>query len=70
MPGASQLKLELEFMGHYSEWNLELTHLYRGDEAVMYLLNYDPQTGMWTGEPQDEGFVQLLRSSTGILQVP
>lgn len=47
VPGASQLKLELEFIGHYNEPNLELTHLYRGDEKVMYLLNYNPQTENW-----------------------
>ncbi|KAL4938879.1 amidase signature domain-containing protein [Aspergillus oleicola] len=33
-PGEAQLKLELEFMGHYNEPNLELFHDYVGDEEA------------------------------------
>lgn len=65
--GASLLKLELEFMGHYNEPDLKLTHLYRGDKEVMYLLNYDPQTGKWTVDIQDEVSIQLAGSMTGVL---
>jgi mono-ADP-ribosyltransferase sirtuin 6 len=66
VPGASQLKLELEFMSHYNEPNVELTHLYRGDEEVMYLLNYDPQTGKWTVDIQDGGLDQIPCSLPGV----
>lgn len=66
VPGASQLKLELEFMGHYNEPNVELTHLYRGDEEVMYLLNYNPQTGKWTVSIQDGGLDQIPCSLPGV----
>ncbi|KAI5865144.1 NAD-dependent deacetylase sirtuin-7 [Durotheca rogersii] len=48
-PGA-QLKLVLEFMGHYGEPNLDLTYEYGGDGAdaqALYLLEYNPQTGEW-----------------------
>ncbi|KAI0133755.1 DHS-like NAD/FAD-binding domain-containing protein [Xylariales sp. AK1849] len=44
-----QFKLELEFMGHYGEPNLEITHLYdsNSDGQTLYLLEYNPQTGEW-----------------------
>ncbi|KAJ5200720.1 hypothetical protein N7491_008474 [Penicillium cf. griseofulvum] len=45
-PGA-QLKLELEFMGHYNEPNLELVHDYNGDEPGLYILEYNPQNRAW-----------------------
>lgn len=48
-PGA-ELKLELEFMGHYNEPNLELVHLYRGSEKGFYLLEYNPLNGAWVVE--------------------
>ncbi|KAK8140206.1 DHS-like NAD/FAD-binding domain-containing protein [Apiospora sp. TS-2023a] len=49
------LKLVLEFMGHYGEPNLELSHLYDGAEAglALYLLEYDPLAGQWTTTQQD-----------------
>jgi len=42
-------KLELEFMGHYGEPNLVVTHEYSGesDKKALYLLDYNPQTGEW-----------------------
>ena len=48
-PGTN-LKLDLEFMGHYREPNLEIVHGYqRVDEGPMlYLLDYDPYTGTWS----------------------
>lgn len=51
-PGA-KLTFDLEFMGHYNEPNLELAHSYNGSEEVLYLLEYDPQTGEWTIERQE-----------------
>lgn len=47
-PG-TELKLELEFMGHYGEPNLEIVYEYRGEEdaQVLYLLEYNPQNGEW-----------------------
>jgi mono-ADP-ribosyltransferase sirtuin 6 len=50
-PGA-QLKLELEFMGHYNEPNLELAYQVEGEEEALYLLEYNPQTGEWAAERQ------------------
>jgi mono-ADP-ribosyltransferase sirtuin 6 len=50
-PGA-QLKLELEFMGHYNEPNLELAYQVEGEEEALYLLEYNPQTGEWAVERQ------------------
>lgn len=43
------LKLELEFMGHYSEPNLELSHEFSGESGQLawYLLEYNPYTGEW-----------------------
>lgn len=48
-PGA-ELKLELEFMGHYNEPNLELAHHYSGSEQGLYLLEYNPLNGAWVVE--------------------
>lgn len=47
-PG-TDFRLQLEFMGNYGEPNLDLVHVYNGegDAHALYLLNYDPQTGMW-----------------------
>jgi hypothetical protein len=43
-----ELKLELEFMGHYGEPNLEIVYEYQpGSEMQIYLLDYDPLTGQW-----------------------
>ncbi|CRG88369.1 NAD-dependent histone deacetylase SIR2 [Talaromyces islandicus] len=42
------LKLELEFMGHYNEPNLELTHRYNGSEEVLYILKFNPYIGEWS----------------------
>lgn len=53
-PGTS-LKLELEFMGHYGEPNLELVHEHagKGDAETLYLLEYSPYTGEWKTDKQD-----------------
>jgi mono-ADP-ribosyltransferase sirtuin 6 len=48
-PG-SQVKLELEFMGHYNEPNLDLVHNYNGEEEVLYILSFNLQNGQWTTE--------------------
>ncbi|OTA91089.1 hypothetical protein M434DRAFT_397462 [Hypoxylon sp. CO27-5] len=45
----TELKLELEFMGHYGEPNLYIVYEYRGEEdaQTLYLLEYNPQNGEW-----------------------
>jgi mono-ADP-ribosyltransferase sirtuin 6 len=48
--GGLEVKLELEFMGHYGEPNLELVHDVEEDgigSAVVYLLEYNPSNGEW-----------------------
>lgn len=51
----TQLNLVLEFMGHYGEPNLELSHVYDDAEGALalYLLEYNPLTGQWTATRQD-----------------
>ncbi|KAI0460598.1 NAD-dependent deacetylase sirtuin-7 [Xylaria acuta] len=48
-PG-TQLRLELEFMGHYGEPNLEVEYIYEavGSAETHYLLEYNPSDGDWT----------------------
>ncbi|KAM0330202.1 hypothetical protein ACHAQA_004376 [Verticillium albo-atrum] len=43
------LKIELEFMGHYGEPNLEILHEYNSvkDGNTQYGLEYNPQNGEW-----------------------
>ncbi|KAG9231020.1 DHS-like NAD/FAD-binding domain-containing protein [Amylocarpus encephaloides] len=43
------LKLELEFMGHYGEPNVEIAYEYREDSEgkTLFLLKYDPFVGSW-----------------------
>jgi mono-ADP-ribosyltransferase sirtuin 6 len=45
----TQLNLELEFMGHYGEPNLEIVYKYdsEADAKTLYLLAYNPATGEW-----------------------
>ncbi|KAJ3548924.1 hypothetical protein NM208_g756 [Fusarium decemcellulare] len=47
-PG-TELKFELEFMGHYNEPNLVIDYQVQGDGApeAVYDLHYDPNTGEW-----------------------
>ncbi|OTB05555.1 hypothetical protein M426DRAFT_56743 [Hypoxylon sp. CI-4A] len=47
-PG-TQLKLELEFMGHYGEPNLDIIYEHSGEGGAqsLYLLEYNPQAGEW-----------------------
>ncbi|TVY82120.1 NAD-dependent protein deacetylase SRT1 [Lachnellula suecica] len=49
LESGAQLKLELEFMGHYGEPNLEVTHEYDAERntETSHLLEYNPQTGEW-----------------------
>ncbi|RWA12534.1 hypothetical protein EKO27_g2579 [Xylaria grammica] len=50
LPGpGTQMKLELEFMGHYSEPNLEVEYTYGGEGKTEshYLLEYNPSDGNW-----------------------
>ncbi|KAI0110177.1 DHS-like NAD/FAD-binding domain-containing protein [Daldinia grandis] len=51
----TELKLELEFMGNYGEPNLEILYRHTGetDTEVLYLLEYDLQTGEWQMETQE-----------------
>ncbi|KAK6841269.1 hypothetical protein PG989_010176 [Apiospora arundinis] len=51
----AQLNLVLEFMGHYGEPNLELSHTYDDADGALalYLLEYNPLTGQWTTTRQD-----------------
>ena len=48
-------KLELEFMGHYGEPNLEIKYHLPGDPNTekLYMLEYNPQTGVWNTSQQD-----------------
>lgn len=52
----AEIKLELEFMGHYGEPNLEIVHEYvsERDTKTLYLLEYNPQTGEWKTSKLDE----------------
>ncbi|KAK3307738.1 DHS-like NAD/FAD-binding domain-containing protein [Chaetomium strumarium] len=46
--GGLELKMELEFMGHYGEPNLEVVHLVQEAEIgipVVYVLEYNPSNG-------------------------
>ncbi|KAH7407476.1 DHS-like NAD/FAD-binding domain-containing protein [Cadophora sp. MPI-SDFR-AT-0126] len=53
-PG-TELKVELEFMGHYREPDLEIAYRYRGgvDTESLYLLAYDPVARKWETEMAD-----------------
>lgn len=55
LDSGTQLKLELEFMGHYGEPNLEIIHEYHNelDAQTLYLLEYNPQTGEWKASKQE-----------------
>ena len=48
------VKIELEFMGHYSEPNLVVEHRYPGDAGgtTLYVLSYDVWTRSWEVERQ------------------
>ncbi|KAI1410896.1 DHS-like NAD/FAD-binding domain-containing protein [Hypoxylon sp. FL1857] len=50
----TELKLELEFMGHYGEPNLDISYEYRGedDAQTLYFLEYNPHTGEWKANKQ------------------
>ncbi|EEY20189.1 NAD-dependent deacetylase sirtuin-7 [Verticillium alfalfae VaMs.102] len=50
LPVGAPLRIELEFMGHYGEPNLEIAHEYNGvkDGHTQYGLEYDPESGQWT----------------------
>jgi mono-ADP-ribosyltransferase sirtuin 6 len=49
-----QLKLDLEFMGHYDEPNLEILHEYNGEEEVLYILEFNVENGKWTISKQED----------------
>jgi hypothetical protein len=53
-PG-TELKIVLEFMGHYGEPNLEISHQYNGARytRMLYLLDYNPEIGQWKTCKQD-----------------
>ena len=46
-------KIELEFMGHYGEPNLEVVYQCC-DRETFYLLAYDPATGEWTTRKESD----------------
>ncbi|TGJ80923.1 hypothetical protein E0Z10_g7827 [Xylaria hypoxylon] len=48
-PG-TKMKVELQFMGHYNEPNLEVEYGYEGEGDIEshYLLEYNPSDGEWT----------------------
>jgi len=53
LEGGTELKLELEFMGHYNEPNLAISHVAEGGEVgrdCFYELAYDPSNGEWVVE--------------------
>lgn len=45
----TKVELELQFMGHYGEPNLEIVFDYKGqaNEEAIYGLDYNPITGQW-----------------------
>lgn len=46
-----EVRLELEFMGHYREPNFEVGFLYKGEGVRSeFWLEYDPGTGEWKGD--------------------
>jgi hypothetical protein len=51
-----ELKLELEFMGHYNEPNLEITHTHYNehDTKTLHLLDYNPHTSEWKASKQSD----------------
>ncbi|KAL9624125.1 MAG: hypothetical protein Q9160_001647 [Pyrenula sp. 1 TL-2023] len=52
-----QVKLDLKFMGHYGEPDLEIIHECsnrKRDAQSLYLLEYNPQTGEWKTSKQDD----------------
>ncbi|KAM0271915.1 hypothetical protein ACHAQH_008917 [Verticillium albo-atrum] len=51
------LKIELEFMGHYAEPNLEILHEYKSvkDGNTQYGLEYNPQSGEWVASVLKKG---------------
>jgi len=54
-PG-TDLKIDLEFMGHYREPNLEIIQEYQRENEglALYLLEYDPYTGAWSTNKQND----------------
>ncbi|KAI1383069.1 DHS-like NAD/FAD-binding domain-containing protein [Hypoxylon trugodes] len=72
----TELKLELTFMGHYGEPNLEITYEYNGDDAqTLYLLEYNPENGEWKVEKQEglesgDGSIRNLTEGIGRLAPP
>jgi hypothetical protein len=46
----TELKFDLEFMGHYGEPNLEIVYEFYGDKNLkkVFLYDYDPSIGLWT----------------------
>jgi hypothetical protein len=64
----SQLRLELEFMGHYGEPNLVIGHEI-GEfppQRGLYLLEYSPRTGQWKSNRQKEDLLGDKRTSEGM----
>ncbi|RYC66096.1 hypothetical protein CHU98_g177 [Xylaria longipes] len=53
---ATRLKLELEFMGHYGEPNLEVEYIYEdvGSTEAYYFLEYNPDDGNWTATQSED----------------
>jgi hypothetical protein len=60
LDSGTQLKLELEFMGHYNEPNLEIVHKYNNahDTQTVHLLEYSPYSGKWKASTQEVSVVK------------
>lgn len=63
LQAGSQLKFDLEFMGNYDEPNLELIHEYKGEEEVLYHLEFNLDNGEWT-VARGEGLTDATNSLT------
>lgn len=61
LQSGSKLKLDLEFMGHYNEPNLELVHKYDGEGEVLYWLEFHVQSGEWS-IVKEEGLADATES--------
>ncbi|WYZ33979.1 hypothetical protein EsH8_I_000255 [Colletotrichum jinshuiense] len=55
LEGGMEVKLQLEFMGHYGEPNLDIVQEYNGEEKleIAYLLEYNPFNGEWKVSKQE-----------------
>lgn len=71
LDSGTELKLELEFMGHYGEPTLEIVYCYKlnGPARRLYLLAYDPTTGQWEVESRADGAVAMQESEHSVIDL-